>query len=116
MNFERTIQGNVVLLPLEGKLMGGTETKSLSDELQQLVATGYTRIVLDFENVKWINSPGIGALIKWLCILREHGGDLRITHAEGKVKDYLKITKLMDVIKIFDSPQDAVNSYSIFAS
>ena len=116
MNFQENIQNNVVLLPLEGKLMGGVETKNLSDELQQLLSKGYTQIVLDFENVKWINSPGIGALIKWLCILREQGGDLRFTNAEGKVKYYLRITKLKDVIKTFDSPQDAVNSYSILAS
>lgn len=116
MNFQEKIHNNVVLLPLEGKLMGGAETKNLSDELQHLLAKGYNKIVLDFQHVQWINSPGVGELIKWLCILRKNGGDLRFTNAEGKVYHYLKITKLIDVIKTFDCPQDAVNSYSILPS
>ncbi len=113
MNLDKRIEGDVVLLPLEGKLMGGSETTFLSEQLQQLIARGYNKIVLDFERVKWINSPGIGLLIKWLLILRENGGDLRLTNAKDKVEQYLKITKLMTVIKTFDCPQDAINSFLV---
>ena len=113
MKLEKRIERDVVLLPLEGKLMGGTETAILNDQLQQLMARGYNKVVLDFEGVKWINSPGIGALIKWLMILRQNGGDLRLTNAKDKVEQYLKITKLMTVIKTFESPQDAVNSFLV---
>ena len=113
MKLEERIEKDVVLLPLEGKLMGGAETTILSDQLQQLIAKGYTKVVLDFERVKWINSPGIGLLIKWLLILRENDGDLRFTNTGDKVKYYLKITKLTTVIKTFESPQDAVNSFLI---
>ena len=111
MELETRIEGDVVLLPLEGKLMGGSETNILSDQLQELIAEGYNKIVLDFERVRWINSPSIGVLIKWLKILRENDGDLRFTNTGDKVKYYLKITKLMTVIKTFESPQDAVNSF-----
>lgn len=111
MELEEKIEKDVVLLPLEGKLMGGAETTILSDQLQQLIAKGYNKVVLDFERVKWINSPGVGALIRWLMILRENGGDLRLTNAKDKVEQYLKITKLMTVIKTFDCPQDAINSF-----
>ena len=113
MKLEERIEGDVVLLPIEGKLMGGSETTILSDQLQQLMARGYNKVVLDFDRVKWINSPGIGALIKWLMILRQNGGDLRLTNTKDKVEQYLKITKLMTVIKTFESPQDAVNSFLV---
>ena len=107
MELEEKIEKDVVLLSLEGKLMGGAETAILSDQLQQLIVKGYNKVVLDCEEVKWINSPGIGALIKWLMILRQNGGDLRLTNAKDKVEQYLKITKLMTVIKTFENPQDA---------
>jgi len=111
MRLEERIEKDVVLLPLEGKLMGGAETTILSDQLQQLIVKGYNKVILDFERVKWINSPGVGALIRWLMILRESGGDLRLTNAKDKVEQYLKITKLMTVIQTFENPQDAINSF-----
>jgi len=113
MKFEPRITADVVLLPLEGKLMGGAETNVFSDQLQQLITKGYTKVILDFDQLKWINSPGIGALIKWLMILRQNGGDLRLTNAKDKVEQYLKITKLITVIETFDCPQDAINSFLI---
>ena len=104
---------DVVLVPLEGKLMGGVETNLLSDQLQKLITKGYTKFVLDFERLRWINSLGVGALIKWLMILRQSGGDLRLTNAKDKVEQYLEITKLITVIETFDCPQDAINSFLV---
>ena len=113
MKLKQTITGDVVILPLEGKLMGGAETTVVSDQLKQLMTKGYNKIILDVERLNWINSPGIGALIKWLMILRQNGGDLRLSNAKDKVEQYLKITKLITVIQTFDSPQDAINSFSL---
>lgn len=111
MKFEEKINGNVVLLPLEGKLMGGNETNALSDELSTLISKGHKNIILDFEKVKWINSPGIGMIMKWLLNLRENGGDLRFTNTEGCVQYYLDITNLASVIKTYPTPNDAINSF-----
>ena len=111
MEFQKRIEGEVVLLPLEGKLMGGAETNTLSEELENLIEKGYKKMILDFERVKWINSPGIGALIKWIHLLRENGGDLRFTNASTRVKHYLNITKLNTVIMSYDCCQDAIDSF-----
>ena len=113
MKFEKRFEEEVAILPLQGKLMGGIETDSLNTQLQGCYANGHRKIVLDFKEVKWINSLGIGTLIKWINILRASGGDLRFTNACGKVNYYLKITKLNTVIKTFDRPKDAINSFCI---
>ena len=113
MKFEEKIKGNVVLLPLEGKLMGGNETSALSDELSTLISKGHKNIILDFEKVMWINSPGIGMIMKWLLNLRENGGDLRFTNTEGCVQYYLNITNLASVIKTYPTPNDAINSFHL---
>ena len=116
MNFEKQIKGDVVLLPLEGKLMGGSETNIISSQLKELLEKGYNKIVLDFRDVDWINSLATGSLIKWFFIVRENGGDLRITNTNHKVYQYLTITKLMTVIKTFDNQQEAINSFYCSAS
>ena len=116
MNLKNQIKGDVVLLPLEGKLMGGTETNLISHKLEELIKNGFNKIVLDFRKVDWINSLATGSLIKWFFILRENGGDLRIANTNQRVYQILTITKLLTVIKTFDSQQDAVNSFCCSAS
>lgn len=111
MKFEKRIEGDVVLVQLGGKYINGAETENLSDQLQDLTSIGYNKVVIDFEGVRWINSPGIGVLIKWLRILRENGGDMVFANTGEKIKRYLEITKLITIIQTFDSPQDAINSF-----
>ena len=110
MKFKEKIEGDVAVLLLGGKLMGGIETDILYDQLADLVAKGYKKIVIDFKGVKWINSPGIGVLIMWLRLLRESGGDMVFSHPGEKIKRYLEITKLFTVIETFDSHYEAINS------
>jgi len=116
MDYKKLLNGDVVLLPLKGKLMGGSETNVISNQLNELLEKGYNKIVLDFRDVDWINSLATGSLIKWFFILRENGGDLRIANTNHKIFQYLTITKLMTVIKTFDNQQEAINSFYCSAS
>ncbi len=111
MNFGQKIFDEVVLLAISGQLMGGSETRKISEQLNKLLKSGHSKIVLDLEKVNRINSLGIGALIKWLHILRANGGDLRFTNTGYKVHQYLQITKLLTVIETYDNPRDAVSSF-----
>ena len=110
------LAGDIVIVPLEGKIMGCSETKFIANKVQELLMMGCNKIILDFEKVNWINSLGIGALIKLLLVAREKGGDLRFINAKNKVNHYLKITKLLTVIKTFESPQEAINSFYVSAA
>ena len=116
MNTEKQIVKDVVLLPLEGKLMGGTETNVISNQLEELLKQGFNKIVLDFRKVDWINSLATGSLIKWFFIIKENGGDLRIANTNHRVHQILTITKIMSVINTFDNQQDAINSFYCTAS
>ena len=116
MKAEKQIVKDVVLLPLEGKLMGGTETNVISHQLEELLKQGFNKIVLDFRKVDWINSLATGSLIKWFFIIKEKGGDLRITNTNRRVHQILTITKIMSVIKTFDNQQEAINSFYCSAS
>jgi len=116
MNAEKQIVRDVVLLPLEGKLMGGSETNLISNQLKELLEKGYNKIVLDFNEVDWINSLATGSLIKWFFIVKNSGGELKIVNTNHRVYQILAITKLLTVIKTFESPQEAINSFYCSAS
>ena len=91
--------------------MGGPEIKMMSDRIRELSTQNTRFFVMNFRNVKLINSSGIGVIIACLTSLRNHGGDLRFANVQGASWKYFNITKLDTVIKMFSSVNEAVNSY-----
>ena len=64
------------------------------------------------KNVKWMNSSGLGIIMSCLTTLRGSDGDLRIAQASDRVKRPIEVTKLDQVIKMYESVDEAVKSFS----
>jgi anti-sigma B factor antagonist len=67
---------------------------------------------MDFQHVQWINSTGIGAIISCLTTLRNRGGDIRFANLQGSTQKYFEITKLEEIVKRFNSVDEAVASFA----
>lgn len=106
---EKHLQG-IPVFELEGKIMGAGESVSLCDRLKEVVSSGVKNIILDFNNVRWINSPGIGMMLSCVTSLRREGGDVHFVGIEGKVAYYFKVTKLDTVLKIHNDQQEALGN------
>ena len=111
MRIKEKIEGDVAVLSLSGKMMGGPETAELQKHVKTLLADKIDKIVVDLAKVKWMNSSGLGALMGSLTSARTTDGDLRIANATEKVQSLLMITQLMTIFKTFDSVDRAVASY-----
>jgi anti-sigma B factor antagonist len=107
---EETV-GGVKVFHLSGKIMGGPETQEMCDHLKELISTGVQSLVMDFQNVQWINSTGIGVIISCLTTLRNRGGDLRFANLHSATQRYFEITKLEQVVKKYDTVDEAVGSF-----
>ena len=111
MNFLVTEKEGIVILSLKGKIMGGPEATEINDKINQLLDEKKLKIVIDLENVEWMNSSGLGILISTITLLRNNNGALRLINVSEKIKNLLKITKLDTVFKIFDTYELAVDSF-----
>ena len=69
-------------------------------------------MVLNMKDLKWMNSSGLGIIMSCLTTLRGSDGDLRIAGASDRVRRPIEVTKLDQVIKLFDTVDAAVKSYS----
>ena len=74
----------------------------------QLASAGAKRVVLDASQLKYLNSAGIGVLIKLHRQLRERGGDLRLATASADVQRTLKVCFLDQVLKSFTTVEEAL--------
>ena len=70
------------------------------------------KIVIDLNGVSWMNSMGVGALMRCLTTVRNSEGDVRLARMGEKARNVFIITQLISVFKIFESVEEAVDSYA----
>ncbi len=102
---------DVTLLDLRGRIVLGTENVSLRERVSQLVADGHTRIILNLEQVDYIDSVGLSSLVASFTVARKKGGDLKLLNLTKRVKDLLQITRLITVFETFETLDAAQKSF-----
>jgi len=111
MSFKEQMQGDVAVIELKGKLMGGPETTGIHTKVKELVNDGVKKVVIDLGKVSWMNSTGLGALMGSMTTLRNADGDLKLVRVTEKVKSLFMITKLITIFDTLDSVEEAIKSF-----
>jgi anti-sigma B factor antagonist len=111
---ERTV-GDVVMLDLKGKITLGEGDELLKDKVNSLVNQGHKKIVLNLADVPYIDSAGLGEVVRTYTTVSRQGGSLKLLNLTKRITDLLSITKLLTVFETFDSENEAVRSFSASA-
>ena len=111
---ERTI-GDVIVLDLKGKITLGEGDELLKDKVNSLVNQGQKKIVLNLAAVPYIDSAGLGEVVRTYTTVSRQGGSLKLLNLTKRITDLLSITKLLTVFETFDTENDAVRSFSASA-
>ncbi len=111
MNFNVDERYNAVVITLKGNVMGGPDGSKLHDTLRELKEQGKKNVVVDLSKTKFMNSSGLGMLVRAMATLRESEGDLRLANVQNRIQSILVMTKLITVFKHYDSVDEAVNSF-----
>jgi anti-sigma B factor antagonist len=111
MKFTESLHDGVTVIRLAGNLLGGPDATVLKTRLQELLAAGTRRIVVDLRDVEFMNSSGLAMLINGLTTLKSAGGDLKIAGASEKIATLIKVTKLATVFPNHASVKDAVAAF-----
>ncbi len=103
--------GDVALVDFHGRITLGENTGILREEVRSLLADGKKNILLNMQNVSYVDSGGLGELVGAFTTVAKEGGSVKLLHLQGKMKDLLQITKLHTVFATFDDEQKAVESF-----
>ena len=107
---ERTVN-EVTVLDLKGKMTLGEGDELLKDKINSLLAAGKKKLLLNLEGVPYIDSAGLGEVVRTYTTVSRQGGSLKLLNLTKRIEDLLSITKLLTVFDTFDSEAEAIKSY-----
>jgi len=112
MQIEERVVNDVTILDLKGKITLGDGDEILKDKINSLVLQNRRRILLNLAEVPYIDSAGLGEVVRTYTAVSRQGGQLKLVNLTKRITDLLSITKLLTVFETFDSETDALQSYS----
>jgi len=106
---QREVDG-VTVVALDGRIVLGEESNALREKVKGLVAEGKKKIVLNVNNITFIDSAGLGTLVTSHHTAKKEGASVRLCHLDNKFQQVLQITKLLTVLYISNTEAEAVAS------
>lgn len=105
------MQGDVAVVHVGGKLMGGPESEELRSEIKGLIDQGVRKFVINLRDVPWINSTGLGAIMAAYTSIQRAEGALRLCHVSDRIQSLFMVTKLLTIFDTLPSEDEAVASF-----
>jgi anti-sigma B factor antagonist len=76
--------------------------------LQECIAQGSARLVLDLSRVEFADSSGLSAILACVTAARRRGGDVALLSPMPRVRALVELTRLDDVVAVVDDESIAI--------
>jgi len=103
--------GDVTILDLKGNLTLGAGEQKMREVIDELIAKGQKKLLLNLVAVQVLDSSGIGAIIKSFTTAKKDGGKLKLLNPSRLARQLLSITGLLSVLEVFDDEPSALASF-----
>ena len=111
MKIDERAVGGVTILDLQGKMLIGEGDELLREKINQLVENGTEKIVLNLAEVPYVDSAGLGEIVRCYTTVSRKNGKLKLLNLTKRIHDLLSITKLLTVFETYDSEDEVVKSF-----
>ncbi len=104
--------GDVIVLDIRGRITLGEGNVILREIVRDLAEKGRKAIILNLGEVHYIDSSGVGELVKAHTSIRGLGGQLKLANLNKRVYDLLQMTRLSTVFDIQKDEASAIESFA----
>ena len=112
LNITTRERGGVMIIDLDGQMDGGPLSTKVHELIKKNLDEGRKKLVLNMQNVKWLNSLGAGVLIAAHASVRRQGASLKIFGISDRVATVLKTCGLIpEVFEVYRDERGAVESF-----
>jgi anti-sigma B factor antagonist len=89
-----------------------TTNQQFEEELTEILTQGVKKIILMLSGIKYINSTGLGTIVKCVDTFREAGGDIKMVAIPTKVIALFEMLGLLALFETFDTLEEAISSFT----
>ncbi len=104
--------GDVTVMSLNGKL-DAYYSIELENKINKVIAGGCNKILVDFGDVNYISSSGLRVVLSSLKKLKKSGGRIILSDLKPYVYEVFEISGFTQIFEIYDTPQEALESFKI---
>lgn len=108
MHVELRKAGEVVIVDLTGKLTAGLGDQILRDTVDELLAEGWKKILLNLSKVSFMDSAGVGELVAGLRTAQRLGAALKLLNASERVESTLYVARLLPIFELYRDEAEAL--------
>jgi anti-sigma B factor antagonist len=102
--------GEVTVVKCGGRIVAGNETETLREHIRGMMRDRKD-FVLHLGEVTFIDSSGLGTIVRLLTSARKSGGDLKLCNLPPMIEGLLKMTNLNRLFDIHDSEESAISAF-----
>ncbi len=113
MNLDLEESSEVSILVLKGQLVGTSANSFRREAMDTLIESGRLQILLDFTELTFMDSGGIGELVSGYRTIDRLGGALKILKPGKRIQDTLTLTKLLPIFEVFEEREAAITSFGV---
>ena len=103
--------GDIPIVVCRGRIVEGTEADALRRHLDEEL-TGQRFLLLDLGGVDFIDSSGLGLLVRYAMRVKKDGGELKLCYVAPRIQTTLKTTKVNTVLKSYASETEAIATFA----
>ncbi|MDK2917794.1 MAG: hypothetical protein PWQ37_527 [Candidatus Petromonas sp.] len=111
MNVQSFTNNNIKIVRISGEVNFENYNK-FRDDLLKHITGERPKILLDMEELSYLNSMGLSAILKAYSKAKKEKGELRLCRLQSHIKKLFSITKLNEVIIIYDGLEEAIKEFT----
>ena len=101
----------VAIVDLSGRITLGPGLTAFNDAVQELLAAGEKKIVLNLGGVEYSDSSGLGQLVVSLKDVKGEGGQLKLLNVPKRIQDLMRMTRIANLFEMHTDESAAVASF-----
>lgn len=101
----------VTIIDFQGRIAFGDGNTKIRETFANLAAAGVNKVVLNLKEVDFVDSSGIGEMVKGHMTMKKQGGHLKLANLTKPVSDLLQATALNRLFEIYPDETSALDSF-----
>ncbi len=113
MAFELTTRelDHVIVVDAVGRLTLNDSRTRLRDLIHVFTSNGHKNFLLNLAGIDFIDSDGMGELVRSYSVVRQKGGEMRLVNLTERVQNLLQITRVNSIFDIYSEERVALQAF-----